>query len=313
MSTAATLPGPVSRSNTEEISVSNYCQVPFSAHSARTLIKSSPRFGTMSHHSFFSRHNPHPNRVTHIQGLNGNLVCTVRDDWGVTTSLFPHPLIKSQTGFRACPLPLGPLSPYGSCSHQSIPGLLPEAWREELKELAVKVNLASRAKNTLKPPMDEPARRKTQYSARTGRIIPPSAQAYQRRTSTQRQAHHAQPLYDQELLVAASTSPIQPLSPPPPHPSNPCLHLHLTYPTPVSTSTSPIQPLSPPPPHLPNPCLHPHLTHPTPTSPTLPLPPPQLHNTYLDLTYPHLTYLHLTYCTQHLPPPHLPNTSATST
>uniref|UniRef100_A0A8C5AUB1 Thymus, brain and testes associated n=1 Tax=Gadus morhua TaxID=8049 RepID=A0A8C5AUB1_GADMO len=192
MSTAATLPGPVSRSNTEEISVSNYCQVPFSAHSARTLIKSSPRFGTMSHHSFFSRHNPHPNRVTHIQGLNGNLVCTVRDDWGVTTSLFPHPLIKSQTGFRACPLPLGPLSPYGR--------LLPEAWREELKELAVKVNLASRAKNTL-PPMDEPARRKTQYSARTGRIIPPSAQAYQRRTSTQRQAHHAQPLYDQELLV----------------------------------------------------------------------------------------------------------------
>ncbi|XP_059893646.1 protein TBATA isoform X1 [Gadus macrocephalus] len=201
MSTAATLPGPVSRSNTEEISVSNYCQVPFSAHSARTLIKSSPRFGTMSHHSFFSRHNPHPNRVTHIQGLNGNLVCTVRDDWGVTTSLFPHPLIKSQTGFRACPLPLGPLSPYGSFSHQKKTGLLPEAWREELKELAVKVNLASRAKNTLKPPMDEPARRKTQYSARTGRIIPPSAQAYQRRTSTQRQAHHAQPLYHQELLV----------------------------------------------------------------------------------------------------------------
>ncbi|CAL8310135.1 unnamed protein product [Boreogadus saida] len=200
MSTAATLPGPVSRSNTEEMSVSNYRPVPFSAHSARTLIKSSPRFGTMSHHSFFSRHNPHPNRVTHIQGLNGNLVCTVRDDWGVTTSLFPHPLIRSQTGFRACPLPLGPLSPYGSCSHQSKPGLLPEAWREELKELAVKVNLASKAKNTL-PPMDEPARRKTQYSARTGRIIPPSAQAYQRRTSTQRQAHHAQPLYDQELLV----------------------------------------------------------------------------------------------------------------
>ncbi|CAL8302960.1 unnamed protein product [Lota lota] len=154
----------------------------------------------MSHHSFFSRHNPHPNRVTHIQGLNGNPVCTVKDDWGVTTSLFPHPLIKSQAGFRSCPLPLGPMSPYGSCSYQSKPGLLPEAWREELKELAVKVSLASKAKNTPeKQPEDEPARRKTQYSARTGRIIPPSAQAYQRRTSTQRQAHHPQPLYDQEL------------------------------------------------------------------------------------------------------------------
>lgn len=26
------------------------------------------RFGALSHHSFFSRHNPHPHRVRHIQG-----------------------------------------------------------------------------------------------------------------------------------------------------------------------------------------------------------------------------------------------------
>ena len=122
--------------------------------------------------------------------------------------------------------------------------------------------------------MDEPVRRKTQYSARTGRIIPPSAQAYQRRTSTHNQAHHAQPLYDQELLVAASTSPTKPPSPPPPPPSQPNTYLHLTYTT--LNPTSPTQQL--PPPHLPPP----HLPTPTPTSQTQHLP-----NTYLlsDIVY----------------------------
>lgn len=47
----------------------NYCKVPFSAYSARTSTRSTPRFGTtMSHQSFFSRHNPHPHRVRHLQG-----------------------------------------------------------------------------------------------------------------------------------------------------------------------------------------------------------------------------------------------------
>lgn len=30
-------------------------------------------------------------------GLNGRPVCTVRDDWNVTSSLFPHPLLKSHS------------------------------------------------------------------------------------------------------------------------------------------------------------------------------------------------------------------------
>ena len=29
------------------------------------------RFGRLSHHSFFSRHHPHPQHVTHIQGRPG--------------------------------------------------------------------------------------------------------------------------------------------------------------------------------------------------------------------------------------------------
>lgn len=30
-----------------------------------------------------------------LAGLNGRPVCMVRDDWYVTSSLFPHPLLKS--------------------------------------------------------------------------------------------------------------------------------------------------------------------------------------------------------------------------
>lgn len=40
----------------------------FSAEFTKKLPSSSPRFGSLSHHSFFSRHNPHPHRVRHIQG-----------------------------------------------------------------------------------------------------------------------------------------------------------------------------------------------------------------------------------------------------
>lgn len=39
-----------------------------SAGTSRTTTRGSLRFGTLSHHSFFSRHNPHPHRVRHLQG-----------------------------------------------------------------------------------------------------------------------------------------------------------------------------------------------------------------------------------------------------
>ncbi|RXM34271.1 Microsomal triglyceride transfer protein large subunit, partial [Acipenser ruthenus] len=107
--------------------------------------KGSPRFGTLSHHSFFSRHNPHPHRVTHIQGLNGNPVCMVNDDWYASTPLCPHPLIRSQfpmtvLGAPGLELPFGEL--YGGGTQIQGTGLLSEAWREELKDLAAKVCLA---------------------------------------------------------------------------------------------------------------------------------------------------------------------------
>ncbi|KAJ8406776.1 hypothetical protein AAFF_G00296920 [Aldrovandia affinis] len=60
----------------------------------------------------------------------------------------------------------------------------------------------------LQQAVDGPAQRKTQYSAQTGRIIPPSSQASGRRTSQASRRHprpqgHSSPpaLYDQELMV----------------------------------------------------------------------------------------------------------------
>ncbi|KAM6896982.1 protein TBATA [Xenentodon cancila] len=136
------------------------------------LTQSSPRFGSLNQHSFFSRHNPHPNRVRHIQGLNGRPICTVRDDWLVTSSLYPHPLLKT---------------------------FFSEAWREELKELAAKVNQASQMHSDKKQE-EELACRRTRYSAETGRIIPPSSRSYQRKSQFQF-LKYPQPFHDAELMV----------------------------------------------------------------------------------------------------------------
>ncbi|XP_030256373.1 protein TBATA isoform X2 [Sparus aurata] len=139
---------PHSRATTGARSHSQTIQVPFTAEFTKNLTTSSPRFGTLSHPSFFSRHNPHPNRVRHIQGLNGRPVCMVRDDWCVTSSLYPHPLLKSHILRRAAdPSFASPLSEslFGVRSNKSKSALFSEAWRDELKGLAAKVSLTSQA------------------------------------------------------------------------------------------------------------------------------------------------------------------------
>ncbi|XP_029312393.1 protein TBATA [Cottoperca gobio] len=164
--------------------------------------KSNTRFGALSHHSFFSRHNPHPHRVRHIQGLNGRPVCMVRDDWFVSSSLFPHPLLKSHVFRKASfdfPLTHN-LNAVSSNKNKS--AQFSEAWRDELKDLAAKVSLSSQAQKDKKEvqPEEEFVRRKTQYSAETGRIVPPSTNSYQHRSHSQR-LMYPQPLHDQELMV----------------------------------------------------------------------------------------------------------------
>lgn len=47
----------------------------FTPEPGNRLISGSARFGALSHHSFFSRHNPHPHRVRHIQGNQPGSTC----------------------------------------------------------------------------------------------------------------------------------------------------------------------------------------------------------------------------------------------
>ncbi|XP_027145254.1 protein TBATA [Larimichthys crocea] len=195
---------PDSRGMTGERSRSQTNPLPFTSEFTKKPMTSSPRFGALSHHSFFSRHNPHPHRVRHIQGLNGRPVCMVRDDWYVTSSLFPHPLLKSHVLRKAAEPSVAFQSAQnlnGVSTSKSKSALFSEAWREELKELAAKVSLPSEAqKDKKEQPEEEFVRRKTQYSAETGRIIPPSSKSYQRRSHSQRLLY-PQPFHDQELMV----------------------------------------------------------------------------------------------------------------
>ncbi|KAL7372743.1 hypothetical protein ABVT39_021752 [Epinephelus coioides] len=196
---------PDPRGMTGERSRSQTNQVLFTPEFTKMLTRSSARFGTLSHHSFFSRHNPHPNRVKHIQGLNGRPVCMVRDDWFVTSSLFPHPLLKSHVLRKAAHPPLTfPLAQnvHGVSGNKNKSAQFSEAWRDELRDLAAKVSLSSQAQKDKKEvqPEEEFVRRQTQYSAQTGRIIPPSSNSYQRRSYPQR-LMHPQPFHDQEVMV----------------------------------------------------------------------------------------------------------------
>ncbi|XP_051523325.1 protein TBATA-like [Myxocyprinus asiaticus] len=112
---------------------------------SRSTTRGSVHFGNLSHHSFCSRHNPHPHRVRHIEGLNGKLVCMVNDDWYGFTPLCPHPLIKSQVPVSVNHSSVF-LTPEISTDHSGQQAaLISESWREELIDLATKVSLSAAA------------------------------------------------------------------------------------------------------------------------------------------------------------------------
>ncbi|KAM8956549.1 protein TBATA isoform 6-T8 [Lycaon pictus] len=102
------------------------------------------RFGRLSHHSFFSRHHPHPQRVTHIQGppshslspfadLTGKPVCVVRDEYSVAP-------LPQATLLSRCLMGLPTISvPIGDPQSNREPRLSSEAWKKELRDLASRV------------------------------------------------------------------------------------------------------------------------------------------------------------------------------
>ncbi|XP_044160780.1 protein TBATA-like isoform X1 [Bufo gargarizans] len=178
----------------------------FSDEAMRPPTKSNSRFGNLSNHPFFYRHNPHPHRVTHIQGLNGIPICIVNDEWNVTSPLYPHPMIKSKlpTNLLGVPsLPIG--DPHGNMvPFLGAAGPMSEGWREELRELASKVCTTNKEPEKQ---VEEP-RRSTQYSSETGRIIPASARALTRqasrkasRTSNTKGKNASTNFQDKELII----------------------------------------------------------------------------------------------------------------
>uniref|UniRef100_A0A8C9XRJ3 Thymus, brain and testes associated n=1 Tax=Sander lucioperca TaxID=283035 RepID=A0A8C9XRJ3_SANLU len=181
-----------SRGTTGDSSHCQTNQVPFTPEFTKMLTKSSPRFGALSHHSFFSRHNPHPHRVKHIQVVTKtNQVCLESH----TAPTFSHKklcLQRIELSFRIM----------GVIYSLYFTAQFSEAWRDELKDLAAKVSLSCQAQKGKKEdqPEEEFVRRKTQYSAETGRIVPPSSNSYQRRSHSQR-LMYPQSFHDQELMV----------------------------------------------------------------------------------------------------------------
>ncbi|XP_012519419.1 PREDICTED: protein TBATA [Propithecus coquereli] len=164
------------------------------------------RFGRLSHHSFFSRHHPHSQRVTHIPDLTGKPVCVVRDEF----SLGPLP---QSTLLSSCLMGVPTISvPIGDPQSNRNPQLSSETWKRELKELASRVAFFTKENEQQKnkEQKEETLREQgAKYSAETGRLIPPSTRVGGCRSS--RQGQRSQPssrdggvqaiLQDQELLI----------------------------------------------------------------------------------------------------------------
>lgn len=171
------------------------------------LIQGGYRFGHLSQNSFFTRHNPHPNRVRHLKGLLDVPICSVNDDGYFANprySLQFPPNYADQSRLQRIPVnainvnsQLHPINTITGLQYftgltnypfreRAIPrlGLVPvtEAWRDELKALtdALRDNQTEPPKQ---PKLQE--RPKTQYSETTGRLIPPPSRAMSRGPSRQ--------------------------------------------------------------------------------------------------------------------------------
>ncbi|XP_074648369.1 protein TBATA-like isoform X2 [Tubulanus polymorphus] len=174
------------------------------------------RFGQRSLNSFFTRHNPHPNRVTHIKGLLDIPICAVNDDGYMANPRYSLQLPPKQftPQHRPRDIPRIPvnaghigktkLHPINTVTgmqnwtglqnypwrERAVPrvGLVPvtESWRDELREFTEKALIPPPSPEKQKPrTQDNERHTKTQYSANTGRLIPPASRAMSRgRTGT---------------------------------------------------------------------------------------------------------------------------------
>uniref|UniRef100_A0A672I7M5 Thymus, brain and testes associated n=1 Tax=Salarias fasciatus TaxID=181472 RepID=A0A672I7M5_SALFA len=167
MSTAQS-PGP--RGSTGERSHGHVDLVPLTANFTKMLTKGSARFGALSHHSFFSRHNPHPNRVKHIQGKN---------------IFSPHAQVNKETPGNAFIISNSIKSQFCTLVHclaalSAEKFTLFEIYYFTSVDFVIKMD---RCVSVFQETQEDGfVRRQTQYSAETGRIIPPSSKSYHRKS-----------------------------------------------------------------------------------------------------------------------------------
>ncbi|XP_052599897.1 protein TBATA [Peromyscus californicus insignis] len=162
------------------------------------------RFGRLSHHSFFSRHHPQPQRVTHIPDFTGKPVCVVRDGFSLA------PLTQSAL-LSGCLMGMPTISdPIGDPQSNRNPQLSSDTWRKNLKDLASRAFTKEIEPRTNEQKEEPPLREQgAKYSAETGRLIPASCQALSRRGHQGQRGHssgrdggvQASILQDQDLLI----------------------------------------------------------------------------------------------------------------
>ncbi|XP_026261622.2 protein TBATA [Urocitellus parryii] len=171
--------------------------------SPKAMSSGTYRFGRLSHHSFFSRHHPHPHHVTHIPDFTGRPVCIVRNK--LSESPLPRSSILSQ-----CLKVMPSISvPIGDPQSNRNPQLSYEAWKKELKELTSRVVMFTKeTEQNNKEQKEEPSKEQgARYSAETGRLIPASAQALNRHGSqrshlpSRDRGVQTSVLQNQELLI----------------------------------------------------------------------------------------------------------------
>ncbi|KAM6184840.1 protein TBATA [Rhynchocyon petersi] len=154
------------------------------------------RFGRLSHHSFFSRHHPHPQLVTHIPDLTGNPVCVVRDEF-LLNPLPPESLLPQ------CLMGTSTISaPVGDPQSNRDPQLSSAAWKKELKDLASRVAIFTKEMEMKNKEEKEELQREqgAKYSAQTGRLIP---------ASTRRSSRHSQRSHTAGRDAGARTTTLQ--------------------------------------------------------------------------------------------------------
>ncbi|XP_041048200.1 protein TBATA isoform X2 [Carcharodon carcharias] len=130
-------------------------------------------------HFFYTRNNPHPKRVYHIQGLNNQLVCKV-DDYRACNKEATKPPTPKQEFIKppqptaanipiTTPYPAHTITgiPQPPCKEEDIGLLHSQAWREELRDLTARMQFPSEPTEAKE---EENTKSGIQYSGESGNL-----------------------------------------------------------------------------------------------------------------------------------------------